>query len=77
VTNEDFFNIIVPFILQNLSFIIFYFIVGFGPGFIAGILLANRIFGEGPTMLDTHMENIKKAVEHNNQWDPANDRWKK
>lgn len=77
MTQQEFFTLVLPFLIKNAAFIVFYFIIGFGPGFIAGILFANRLFGEGPTMLDTHQESIRKANEHNSQWNPNNDRWKK
>ena len=77
MTQTEFFTLILPFFVRNAAFIVFYFIIGFGPGFIAGILLANRIFGEGPSILDTHITNIQKANEHNAQWHPDNQKWKK
>lgn len=64
-------------ILRALIFSILYIIVGAGPGFVAGILLANRFFGEGPIYMDDHRAKIKQAIEHNAQWHPKNDRWKK
>jgi len=74
--SEEFWSLLLPFLIRNAAFIVFYFIIGFGPGFISGVLLANRLFGEGPTLLDTHLANIKKAAEHNAQWNPKNERWK-
>lgn len=63
-------------ILQSFGFIMLYFVIGFGPGFIAGILLANALFGRGlPTHKDSHAAGGKKAFEHNAQWDPNHERW--
>lgn len=65
-------------IIRSFAFVVFYTIVGFGPGFIAGILLANRLFGKGqPTYMELHEQNIAKAAEHNKQWDPRHERWQK
>ena len=76
MTWEEIWTLVIPFLIRNFAFIVFYFIIGFGPGFIFGILVANRLFGEGPSILDTHIENIRKATEHNKQWRPDNERWK-
>ena len=65
-------------VLRAIAFVILYIFIGFGPGFIIGIILANRILGKGqPTYHDLYQERKKKAFEHNAQWDPANERWKK
>lgn len=64
--------------LNSLAFVALYVLVGFGPGFIIGMLLANRLFAKGqPTYLDTHREAIKNAAQHNAQWAPSNERWQK
>lgn len=64
------------FLINNIPFLIFYFITGLGSGFVFGIILANTFFGTGPTYMETHRENIKKAGEHNAQWNPSHERWK-
>lgn len=69
---------IVVVLLNGLGFVALYVIVGFGPGFIMGMLLANRIFAKGqPTHLETHQQAIKHAAQHNAQWAPSNERWQK
>lgn len=70
-------NLYLPPILRALIFIVLYVVVGAGPGFIIGLLLANRFFGEGPIYMDDHRAKIKLAIEHNAQWHPKNERWKK
>lgn len=70
-------NLYLPTILRTLTFVALYLIVGAGPGFVFGLLLANRLFGEGPIYMDDHKAKIKLAIEHNAQWHPKNDRWKK
>ena len=60
------------------AFIVLYMYVGFGPGFILGILAANTLFGRGaPTYADSHKDAIREATQHNAQWDPSNERWQK
>lgn len=64
-------------LLRALAFVVLYVVIGFGPGFIMGILLANRLLGKGrPTYMELHEEKMEKAFEHNAQWDPTNERWK-
>lgn len=60
-----------------VTLVLLYFLVGFGPGFIIGLLLGNRHGAGQPSFLDTHEENIRKAAEHNAQWDPTHERWQK
>jgi hypothetical protein len=76
MSHIEFFELVFPRILRGSAFIFLYFFIGFGPGFVLGLMLANRIFGEGLTYMDTHRENIKKASEHNAQWKPDNERWR-
>ncbi|OGY36704.1 MAG: hypothetical protein A3E36_03970 [Candidatus Andersenbacteria bacterium RIFCSPHIGHO2_12_FULL_45_11b] len=65
-------------ILKSISFIFIYFVIGFGPGFVVGVLLANRFTGKDkPLRIEKHEENIQKAGQHNSQWHPDNPRWKK
>jgi hypothetical protein len=64
--------------LRAFAFIVLYTYIGFGPGFILGILVANAIFGRGaPTYADTHRDAIRAASQHNAQWDPSHERWQK
>lgn len=64
-------------ILHSTAFVILYFIIGFGPGLITGILLANRLTASDKQLrVDKHIDNIRKAGEHNSQWHPENPRWK-
>ncbi|MAF80688.1 hypothetical protein CL628_01605 [bacterium] len=64
-------------VLQALSFVVLYVIVGFGPGFVVGLLVANSIFGRGrPIYMDLHKQAIKDAAQHNAQWHPSNERWR-
>lgn len=63
-------------ILNSFATIILYFIIGFGPGFIVGMLLANRFAGRNhPLRIDKYKQNIQKATEHNSQWHPSNPKW--
>ncbi len=69
---------IIEAILRAFAFIVLYIYIGFGPGFILGLLAANAIFGRGsPTYADSHQAAIQQATQHNAQWDPTNERWQK
>lgn len=62
--------------LKVVVFIILYVVIGFGPGFVIGMILANGLFGHGkPLRMEKHLENIQKAGEHNKQWHPEHERW--
>ena len=64
-------------IVEILAIVLVYFVIGFGPGFIVGLLLTNRIFGRNlPLRMEKHTTNIEKAAEHNSQWHPDNPKWK-
>jgi hypothetical protein len=64
-------------IVQILAIALLYFVIGFGPGFILGLLIVNRIFGKNlPLRMDKHASNMQKASEHNSQWHPDNPKWK-
>ncbi len=68
---------IIAKLFDALVIILIYFVIGFGPGFIVGVLLANRIFGKNlPLRMEKNMESIKKAAEHNSQWHPNHPKWK-
>ena len=64
-------------VLQIIAIILVYFVIGFGPGFIIGLLLANRLFGRHlPLRMEKQEGNVQKAAEHNSQWHPDNPKWK-
>lgn len=64
-------------LIQVIAIVLLYFAIGFGPGFIIGLLLANKLLGKDlPLRMDKNMNSIKKAAEHNSQWHPNNPRWK-
>jgi hypothetical protein len=63
-------------IFQYLGFVALYLFLGFGPGFLVGMLLANRLAGRGKqSIFDSHIESKKEAAQHNAQWHPTNERW--
>lgn len=67
----------VAILLDAFVTILIYFVIGFGPGFIVGLLLANRIFGKHlPLRMEKNIESIKKAAQHNSQWHPNDPKWK-
>ncbi len=64
-------------LFRIIAFTLLYIMIGFGPGFIIGLLLANKILGKNlPLRMDKHFDSIRKAGEHNSQWHPDNPRWK-
>ncbi len=63
-------------LLRSFTIILIYFIIGFGPGFIVGVLLANRFSGRNHQLrADKQNQNIQKASEHNSQWHPDHSKW--
>jgi hypothetical protein len=65
-------------ILRSLTFVVFYLFVGFGPGFLLGLSLANWVAGRREQLLmDKHRDNIRRASQHNQQWNPTHQRWQK
>lgn len=65
-------------LLQTFAFIVLYFFLGFGPGFVFGIVLANWFFAPGQaTYMEMHAERKKAAAQHNAQWHPAHERWQR
>ena len=65
-------------IIRAGAFIVLYIYIGFGPGFILGMLTANFLMGRGaPTYAQTHQDAIRAAAQHNAQWDPSHERWQK
>ncbi len=68
---------VIAALLRILLLVVFYMIIGFGPGFMLGVLLANRVFAKGnPLRMEKHQQVIQQAVEHNKQWNPNDPRWK-
>lgn len=64
-------------ILRALAIVVLYVFIGFGPGFVLGLVAANTIWARGkPTVKDQYDEKIQLAAEHNAQWDPEHERWK-
>ena len=61
-----------------IAIIILHIIIGFGPGFVIGLLLAN---GLGGREYQHHTEKrsiaVKEAAEHNAQWNPNHERWQR
>jgi hypothetical protein len=69
---------IIALTIKWIVLIFVYLLVGFGFGFIFGVLIANRIFGKGkPLRMDSHNNALRKAAEHNKQWNPQHERWQK
>ncbi len=57
--------------------LLLFVVIGFGPGFILGVLLANRINGKNkPLRVDVHNKAKQRAAEHNKHWNPEDPRWK-
>jgi hypothetical protein len=68
----------VEAIFRAGAFIVLYVYIGFGPGFILGLLTANFFMGRGsPTYAQSHQDAIRAAAQHNAQWDPSHERWQK
>lgn len=64
--------------VEIAAWLVLYLFIGFGPGLIAGIILANRVWGRGqPTLVDIHRQNAAAAGEHNKLLDPKHPRWEK
>lgn len=67
---------IIAAAIQALALVVLYVFVGFGPGFVAGIMLANFIFARGkPTLMEKHKQTARDAAQHNAQWNPSHERW--
>ena len=48
-------------ILNSFAVILIYFVIGFGPGFIVGVLLANKFSGKNhPLRMEKQNQNIQK-----------------
>lgn len=64
-------------LLQILIYVLLYLFIGFGPGFILGIVIMSRIIGKNnPYIMEVHEEAKAQATEHNKQWHPDDPRWK-
>jgi len=64
-------------IADTLGIIIFYAITGLAPGMMVGFLLGNQIAARGQeTMMNKQETEMKKADEHNAQWNPSHRRWR-
>lgn len=69
---------IVVTLLRTFAYIFLYFLIGFGPGFILGLILANQLLARGqPRYMDLHEEKKQQAAQHNAQWHPSHERWQK
>ncbi len=69
---------VLPLLLRAIAIVILFMIIGFGPGYILGVLIANRTTASNlPHRIDKHEEDIRKAEEHNKQWNPEDPRWQK
>lgn len=69
---------IVARILEIVAFIGLYFIIGFGPGFLLGVVMMSRIVGkDNPYITEVHDQAKRQAAEHNKQWHPNDPRWQK
>jgi len=65
-------------IFAALGLVMFYIITGFGPGIIAGFLLANSIGGRDFERQHHRIEKAaRQAGEHNAQWNPEHERWQR
>lgn len=68
---------IIAIIFRVFLFVGLYIVIGFGPGFIIGLVIGNWVFGRGaPRYMDAHAEKAEAAAKHNAQWDPASEKWK-
>ncbi|MEX1111862.1 MAG: hypothetical protein WEC84_00205 [Candidatus Andersenbacteria bacterium] len=64
--------------LEIIAFIALYIIIGFGPGFLLGVVILSRIIGkDNPYISEVHEQAKRQAVEHNKQWHPNDPRWQK
>lgn len=70
---------IIQTLLRAFTFVMLYMMIGFGPGFLIGVLLGNRFGGGYKQMsrMDESQKQIEKAALHNAQWHPDHERWKK
>ncbi len=65
-------------LLRAVAFVSLYLLIGFGPGYICGVLAANRFVGKGNQLrMERRLSDIEAAIEHNKQWHPEHERWKK
>ncbi|MBI4021855.1 MAG: hypothetical protein HY372_00700 [Candidatus Andersenbacteria bacterium] len=65
-------------IIQTLGLVLFYAIVGFGPGMALGLMLGNQLGARGKeTLMRKTERGIKQGLEHNAQWNPIHPRWRR
>jgi len=64
-------------ILRLAGIVLFYMLIGVGPGIVVGFLLANLIWGKGHTLMDIQIEDQAEAAEHNKLFRPEHPRWQK
>lgn len=65
-------------LLRLLALVLVYALLGFGPGVILGILVANRLAGYNKEVfMNEGTKKIQKAEKYNEQWNPEHKRWRK
>lgn len=65
-------------LLRLLALVLVYALLGFGPGVILGILVANRLAGYNKEVfMNEGTKKIQKAEKYNEQWNPGHKRWRK
>ncbi len=63
-------------LLRTFGIVFFYFLIGFGPGTVIGMILANKVYAKGQvTHMQSQRADITRANKHNAQWDPNHPRW--
>lgn len=68
----------VALLIQALGLVIFYAVVGFGPGLAIGIMLGNQLGARGKETLMRKLDrSLKQGLEHNAQWNPSHPRWQR
>ena len=69
-------NYVSRALFETLALVITYALTGFGPGFILGLLVANRLAGRNKELfMDASAKEIQKAQKLNEQWKPSHKRW--
>lgn len=65
-----------PDIAYFTALVMLYGIIGFGPGFMIGLLTGNGLAArDEKTIMQKQRQAIKKANTHNLQWHPSHERW--
>lgn len=58
------------------ALVVFHGVIGFGPGFMVGLLTGNGLAArDEKTIMQKQVHAIKKADAHNLQWHPSHARW--